>query len=200
MKRALTIGMTLCLAAAASSVGAAPKPTVVIEDPAEDANFLNDQGTGDGSFGNNVTPADVSTVTDILEVSLAQDKKNLTITIETQTVPPATQGVGFRFRANPDDTGIHCLVVEAFYPGATNDLTAAHASVRDTCAGGEAVEVQALGALLIVPRSASPALKKGQTLTAPQVQTFIYSGTTPPAGVSYPVVDTTLVGADYKLK
>jgi hypothetical protein len=200
MKRALFIGITFCLAISSTGAGAAPKATLVIEDPPEDANFLNDQGTGDGSFGNHVTPADASTVTDILEVTLAQDKKNLYVTIGTQTAPPATQGVGFRFRANPDDAGTHCLVLEAFYPGATNDLTAAQAHLRDACAGGDPVEIQALGAMMVVPRSAHEALRKGMTLTAPQVQTFIYSGSASPAGASYPVVDTTLVGADYKLK
>lgn len=197
--KVLGIGIILCVAAASTIATAAPKPKVVIEDPAGDANFLNDQGTGDGSFGDHVTPADASTVTDLLEVSLANDSKKLYITIETETVPPATQGVGFRFRANPDDAGTYCLVVEAFYSGATNDLTAAEAYVRDVCEGGDPVQVEALGAMILIPRSASKAFAKGATLEAPQVQSFIYSGSSQPAGVAGPVVDTTKVGKNYKL-
>ena len=201
MKRTLLTGL-LCAALVVppmGGVGAAPKPKVVIEDPAGDANGLNDQGTGDGSNGDNVTPADASTVTDLLEVSLANDAKNLYVTFLTETAPPATQGVGFRLELNPDGAGgTPCLSVEAFYPGAGNALDAPVAQLRDTCSG-ETTEAEALGPQVVIPRSASKALAKGATLTAPQAQAFIYVGGPPPAGVPYPVTDTTKVGSDYKL-
>lgn len=204
MKRTIAtaamIGMGL-YAALSPLATAAPAPVKVIEDPAGDANGLNDQGTGDGSNGDNVTPADASSVTDILEINIANDKKNVYVTFLTETAPPATQGVGFRLRANPDGPGgTNCLIVEAFYPGAGNALEAAEGFVRDTCAGGETIPVEVLSNQVIIPRKSLPAFKKGATLKAPNAQTFIYVGSSSPAGVAYPVVDTTKAGTDYKLK
>ena len=177
---------------------AAPAPTKVIEDPLSDANFLNDQGMGDGSFGDFVTPADVSSVTDLLSVSLSNDAKNLYIMFETETAAPATQGVGYRLRVNPDGAS-YCLYFEAFYPGATDDLTAAEGHLRDVCSG-ETVEAKVLGNMIVVPRNAHKALGKGAVLKAPQAHGFIWSGSSYPAGIAYPVADTTKVGKDYKLK
>jgi hypothetical protein len=201
MKRSLLIGILCAVVAVPTSGGlaAAPKVKTVIEDPAGDANGLNDQGTGDGSNGDQVTPADASTVTDLLKVTLSNDAKNLYVTFLTETAPPATQGVGFRLRVNPDEAGgSYCLLVEAFYPGAGNALDAAVGQLQDTCTG-ETTEIEVLGAMVVVPRKASEALGKGATLKAPQAHAFIYLGGPPPAGVPYPVTDTTKVGTDYKL-
>lgn len=201
MKRATSILLGTCLLwAAAASVSAAPKVTTVLEDPAEDANALNDQGTGDGSNGDHVTPADASTVTDILSVDVSNDAKNLYVTFETQTAPPATQGTGFRVRFNPDGAaGAHCIVLEAFYQGAGNDLAAPVAQLRDTCAGGDPVPLEVLGPMFVVPRKASKAFAKGAVLKAPQMQSFVYAGSSPPAGAAVIHMDTTKVGKDYKL-
>lgn len=200
MKRPILITLGVILASQPLTLlSAAPKPKVVIEDPAGDANALNDQGTGDGSNGDHVTPADASSVTDLLEVSIANDSKNLYVTFQTETAPPATQGVGFRLRMNPDGAGgTYCLLLETFYPGAGNALDAAVGQLRDTCTG-ETTEVEVLGPMVVVPRSANEALGKGKTLTAIQAHSFIYVGGPPPAGVPYPLVDTSKVGADYKM-
>lgn len=200
MKRTILAGF-LCAAVAvsASVVVAAPKAKKVIKDLAGDANGLNDQGTGDGSMGDNVTPADASTVTDLLGVSIANDKKNLTVTFETEAAPPATQGVGYRLRFNPGGTGgSYCINVEAFYPGAGNALDAAVGQLRDTCTG-KTSEVEVLGSMIVIPRKASKAFRKGATLKAPQAHAFIYAGGPPPAGTTYPVTDTTKIGSNYKL-
>lgn len=204
MKRAswivISLGVIMCMISAATLATAAPAPKELIEDPAGDANALNDQGTGDGSNGDNVTPADASTVTDLLSLSVSNDAKNLYISIETETSPPATQGVGYRVRFNPEGAaGSHCLVFEVFHPGAGNNLTAPEAHLRDTCAGGDPIPVEVLGYQLIVPRKAHEAFGKGKTLAAPQVQSFIYLGSSYPAGVAAPTMDTTKVGSDYKL-
>ena len=204
MKRAswivTSLGVVVCMISAATLATAAPVPKKLIEDPAGDANALNDQGTGDGSNGDNVTPADASTVTDLLSISVSNDAKNLYISIATETTPPATQGVGYRVRFNPDGAaGAHCLVFEAFHPGAGNDLTAPQAHLRDTCAGGDPIPVEVLGYQLIVPRKAHKAFAKGATLAAPQAQRFIYLGSSYPAGVAAPTMDTTKIGTDYKL-
>lgn len=199
MKRALSvvaaIGMLLALSGAPSHAAAAK---TILKDPMADANFANDQGTGDGSNGDVVLPASAGTVSDILGVTVSNDAKNVYITIETQAQPPATTGVGFRVRFN-GDPGSQCLMVEAMYPGANNDLATAQAYLIDDCAGTDAVPVQVLGTQIVVPRSASKAFAKGAKLTTPQAQSFLWVGSTYPAGAAAPTVDTTKVGTDYTL-
>ncbi len=199
MKRFLSIAAAVALAATLAAVPAnAGAAKVIIEDPQGDSNFVNDQGTGDGSFGDR-TEAGVGNVSDLVKVSLSNDAKNLTIQFEAIGIPPATQGLGYRLRVNPDGPGgTHCLLFEAFWPGATNDMTEAKARMRDVCAGGDPVEIKIIGATLMVPRKAHKGLGKGATLKAPQAQSFVYSGTYP-TGVIGPYMDTTKVGADYKL-
>lgn len=200
MKRALTTILTVGIVLSLAAASAAPAPKQVLEDPVGDANALNDQGTGDGSNGDNVTPADASSVTDLTGISITNDAKNVTISLGTEVAPPATQGVGYRVRFNPDGAaGTHCIVVEAFYPGGGNDLEAPEAHLRDTCAGGDPVPVQVLGFQLIVPRKSNKAFAKGATLKAPQAQSFIYVGSSYPAGAAVVTMDTTKVGTDYKL-
>lgn len=182
----------------ASALQAAPAPKVIIEDPLGDANFVNDQGTGDGSFGDQ-TAADAGTVSDLLGIAVSNDAKNLYVDFKTEAAPPATTGIGYRLRVNPDGSGgAYCVLIEVFYPGANNLLTAGQGHVVDTCAGGDPVPVEVLGTHIIVPRDATDAFKKGATLTAPQAQAFLYSGDYPngsPTGTA----DTTLVGTDYKM-
>lgn len=198
MKRAIFIGVLACFGMLAGQVTAAPAAKVVLEDPVGDANGVNDQGTGDGSFGDHATPADVSSVTDLMEVSIGNDAKNVYVTWVTEAGPPATQGVGYRLRVNPDGAGgAYCLHFEAFYPGAGNDLTAAVAHLRDSCTG-ETIEAEAMGAMIVVPRKAHDALGKGAVLAAPQAQGFVYLGSYP-AGVPAVTLDTTTVGDDYKM-
>ena len=200
MKRSLLIAIscTAFVLPVPPGVEAAPKAKAVIEDPAGDANGLNDQGFGDGSNGDHVTPADASTVTDLLKVTLANDAKNLYVNFETENAPPATQGIGYRLRLNPDSSGAYCLHVEAFHPGAGNSLEAPIGQLRDACTG-ETTEIKVIGPMVIVPRKATKALRKGATVKAPQAQAFVYVGGPPPAGAPYPVTDTTKVGKNYKL-
>src|SRR5688500_18941096 len=95
----LVMGVVLALATAATG---APKPS--IEDPVGDANFINDQGTGDGSFGD-FNQADAGTVSDLVSVTFTNDKKNLYVQLQTEAAPPATTGIGYRVRVNPDSAG-----------------------------------------------------------------------------------------------
>ncbi|MGH2731170.1 MAG: hypothetical protein ACRDJI_11270 [Actinomycetota bacterium] len=194
---AAALAMAVAVVATPFPASAGPSQ-VVIEDPMGDSNFINDQGTGDGSFGD-FNQAGVGNVSDLLKVTLSNDKKTLYILFEAQGVPPATQGLGYRFRVNPDGPGgSHCLLFEAFWPGATNNMTEATAHFRDACEGGDPVPIEILGAQLTVPRSVSKGLGKGAILKAPQAQSFVYSGTYP-TGVIGPYMDTTKVGKDYKL-
>ena len=197
MKKALTIVLGLGLLLGVSmNATAGSKPQIT--DPLGDANFVNDQGTGDGSMGDQ-NPADAGTVSDITDVTFSNDAKNLKVLIGTEAAPPATTGIGYRVRTNPDDAGTYCIQIEAYFPGANNAITTPVGYFQDLCGGGERQEIQVLGTQLVIPRKASPALAKGATLTAPQAQAFLYSGNET-TGVTYPVADTTKVGTDYKLK
>jgi hypothetical protein len=203
MKRALSIVVALgaVVAIALSNLALAyPAPKTLLEDPLNDANFLNDQGTGDGSNGDVVTPADASSVTDLLSLGVANDAKNLYVTINTEAAAPGTQGVGYRVRFNPDGAGgAYCVVLEAHYPGASDAIDAAEGILTDSCNGVAATPIQVLGNMLIVPRNLDKAFAKGATLKAPQMQGYFYEGGPAPAGAAYPVSDTTKPGKDYKL-
>jgi hypothetical protein len=198
MKKALSIAAALGLAAMMSvSASAAPKPS--IEDPLGDANFVNDQGSGDGSFGD-FNQADAGTVSDIVAVTFWNDAKNLYVSVETEAAPPAATGIGYRVRVNPDGAGgAYCLAFEVYHPGANNALTAPVGYLRDTCAGGDPVPIKIVGTQWEIPRSANEAFAKGKKLVAPQAQAFLYSGNES-AGSTYPVADTTKVGTDFAFK
>jgi hypothetical protein len=206
MKRSLSMLVLVGLVAgqAVASAAAAPKPKLVLEDPIEDANFLNDQGTGDGSSGDFNQAADASSFADIVSVSFANDKKNLYVFIETQSNAAPAAGEGFRVRANPAAGGVYCLNFEIYFPGAQNTVTAAEGIFRDACGTSEALSVKTEvsihgGFMITVPRAGIETLGKGKVLAAPQAQTFLYSGSSYPAGVTGPVFDTTKAGKDYKL-
>ena len=198
VRRSLAILLMLGLLSLSGGVLQAAETKPHIVDPLGDANFVNDQGTGDGSTGDQ-NAADAGTVSDLLEVTFTNDAKNLYVTIRTEAAPPAATGIGYRVRVNPEGAGgTHCLFFEAFFPGANNDLTAPKAQLRDGCAG-ETTEVETLGTMIVVPRNLHPALGKGKTLSQPQAQAFLYTGTYP-TGVAGPMADTTKVGTDYKLR
>lgn len=199
MKKAasITAALSVALVLVSGSLQAAPKATVVIEDPMADANFLNDQGTGDGSFGDVELPASAGTVSDLLEVQMANDAKNLYVTILTQAAPPAATAIGYRVRTNPDGAaGSYCLLFEAFYPGAQSAIEKPVAHLVDACNGNETTELEVQGTTLIVPRSANEAFGKGGELTAAQAQSFLHFGSYP--AVIGPMADTTTVQGDFK--
>lgn len=201
MKKSLSIAAATAAVSLAlgSLAAAAPAPVKIIEDPVGDSNFINDQGTGDGSTGDQ-TAADAGTVSDLLGVEISNDKKNVYVTFQTEAAPPATTGIGYRLRVNPDGTGgAYCVLVEVYHPGANNVLTGAIGHVVDECAGSEPQPIEVLGTMVTIPRSANEAFAKGATLTAPQAQAFLYSGNET-AGAEAPVADTTKIGKDYKLK
>lgn len=207
MKRTISLVAALSVVAAwtlSPAAGAAPKKLkVVLEDVEEDANFINDQGTGDGSFGD-VEGASASDFADIVEVGFANDKKNLYVHILTQSTGIPASAEGFRVRVNPEAGSVYCLNFEIFFPGAAHpNLTAPLAHLRDLCAGDQVteakVEISPFGGWLItVPRKAHEAFGKGKKLTATQSQTYLWSGDYP-VGVAGPYLDTTVVGDDYKL-
>ena len=197
MKKAFSLVAALGLVMAFGAHAGAANPHIT--DPVGDANFVNDQGSGDGSFGDQ-TAADAGTVSDLLGVTFSNDAKNLKVLIETEAAPPATTGIGYRVRTNPDGAGgSYCIIIEAYHPGANNALAKAVGYVQDVCAGTDREPITVIGTQLVIPRSASKLFAKGSKLTAPQAQAFLYSGNET-AGATYPVADTTKVGTDYAFK
>ena len=197
MKRIVITALSAALVLSATALHAAPKPH--ISDPVGDANFVNDQGQSDGSFGDQ-NAADAGTVSDIVAVTLSSDAKNLIVDFQTEAAPPATTGIGYRVRANTKD-GDRCIVIEAYHPGANNVVTAAVGYAVDTCAGGDPVEIKVLGTQWQIPRSVSKSFAKGQKLTGLQAQAYLYSGDGGySSGAKYPVADTTKVGTDFAFK
>ncbi|MDQ3878128.1 MAG: hypothetical protein M3290_07250, partial [Actinomycetota bacterium] len=133
---ALAVGITSTLAIAPFHASAAPKAKTVVKDVLGDANGVNDQGASDGSFGDQ-NAAGVSTVGDLDHVDLSNDAKNLYVNFATAAPPPATEGIGYRIRFNPTATpGTQCISIEAFFPGAGNDLSDFEAQLTDSCGGG----------------------------------------------------------------
>ncbi|MEA2487495.1 MAG: hypothetical protein QOF16_1149 [Actinomycetota bacterium] len=202
MKRALSIAVAVSALIAATGAfpihASAAKATTVVKDPAGDANGVNDQGASDGSVGDQ-NAAGVSTVGDLDSVSLSNDAKNLYVTFLTEAPPPATEGVGYRVRFNPTATaGTQCINIEAFFPGAGNDLTDFQAQLRDSCGGTTVTTpLKILGEVITVPRKLDKAFAAGAKLTAPQAQSFVCVGSGAAALGTYPVLDTTKVGTDY---
>ena len=195
----MAIALIAGLVAVAAIAHAAPKQVTIVTDPSGDSNFINDQGTGDGSFGDQTAAGGVGNVSDLAKVSISNDAKNVIVTFQGGGVPPASEGLGFRVRFNPTaGPGTQCLLIEAFWPGGGNNLEEAHAHVWDQCNGADPVEVKILGTMLTIPRSSSKLFAPGSVLKAPQAQSFVWSGTYP-TGVAGPYIDTTKVGKDYKL-
>ena len=196
MRRLLTTAAALLIAVAlGAQAGAAPKPQ--IEDPLGDANFLNDQGTGDGSTS--VNQADAGTVSDITAVTIWNNAKTLYLRVDTEAAPPAATGIGYRVRVNPSDAGTYCLEFEVYHPGANNIVTTPVGYLYDRCEGGDPIPLKILGTQWEIPRSAHKAFAKGAKLVAPQAQAFLYSGDGS-QGATYPVADTTVVGTDFAFK
>ncbi|MFN2594500.1 MAG: hypothetical protein ABR579_06400 [Actinomycetota bacterium] len=202
MKRTLCIALTIAAVIGMTAifpvqVSAAASKTVV-KDPAGDANFVNDQGTSDGSVGDQ-NAAGVSTVGDLESVKVSSDAANLYVTFLTAAPPPATEGLGYRLAFNPTATpGTQCIKIEAFFPGAGNDLTDFQAQLSDSCSGAAVTTpVKIVGTTVTVPRKLSKAFAPGAKLASPQAQAFVCVGSGAAALGTYPVVDTTKVGTDY---
>ena len=198
MKRLLILAAALLTAASlAAQATAAPKPQ--IEDPLGDANFVNDQGTGDGSFGD-FNQADAGTVSDITAVTIWNDAKTLYMRVDTEAAPPAATGIGYRVRVNPDGAGgAYCLNFEVYHSGANNLVTTPVGYLYDACEGGDPIPIKIIGTQWEIPRSAHKAFAKGAKLVAPQAQAFLYSGDGS-QGATHPVADTTKVGTDFAFK
>lgn len=214
MRRMFTVALATLVAGALSLPAGAqepPTPTVVpevvnIEDPAGDANYLNDQASGE--VGDNVGPADASTVADILKVWFTHDADVIRAHILTEAPPPATASAYF-YRVQVDPGGEpNCLRFQIATTGPTSPTTAeAVGSIRDLCGGndetfteGVTVTIETLEdgtgiSTVTVPRSTHPALADNLVLGAPTAHSRNYVA----GAATAPQVDTTKAGTDYTI-
>lgn len=115
-KIGLTLGaMSLVMTALPAHAATAVPAVVQIEDPLNDANFLNDQdsagGTPAAGQGDHTLPAcppspapcDGATVSDLLKVWYSNTKDTVSIHILTERPPPAISTIYYRVAASPGE-------------------------------------------------------------------------------------------------
>ncbi|MGH2757124.1 MAG: hypothetical protein ACRDI3_04985 [Actinomycetota bacterium] len=181
-------------------------PDVVqIDDPADDANYLNDQSllTNVPPSEDNSTPADVGGTSDLLKIWYSNDAETISVNIQLQDPPPAAQSAYiYRVFSNPGEgsvtsSSLGCLRFFVFMPSATPPVGGysgeQFAGLLDYCDKGTSYTTDAAeGTLTIsdgpdetaimtvtVPRSYSEKLADGQVLTTPlaSVQNLFGTGT-----------------------
>ena len=207
MKRIVTLLASMALVASGLHIlpaAAAEEPPAVpevanIEDPFGDANTLG---------GDQVTPADGGSVSDIGKVWFSHDDTNFNVHFLTEG-PPGTNTVGLRFAVTLGEGG--CAVLSGYYAG----LTYASDSVgrlADACneldpidgafTFGEGPDGAGL-ATITFPRASSPLFADGSTLTAPFAQSWIFAGGEQLSPSGYrglqQEVDDTKPGTDYAI-
>lgn len=227
MKRSLSLSLAVGLAAALSVPATAqePAPTEVpevanIEDPAGDANFLNDQdnayGTPLAGQGDNAGPADVGSATDLLKVWFTNTEADVSLHFQTEAAPGnLAYDVYYRFGTNPgagsaaENTTRGCLFWIAWVNGTAGAYTGeTEATLTDSCNGGDPVAAplsitegpEATGIVTMTfPRSASPFLADGSSITAPFGVVRVANVGPTPTTATVATIDTTVRGTDYPL-
>lgn len=187
-------------ARAADPVTAVPE-TVQINDPLNDANYLNDQSLVNGVPEQNDQPtaADAGAVSDLLKIWYTSDATTVSVHIQTEKPPPATQSYIYRVYSNPGEgtvtsSTLGCLRFFAFVPGDGGGYAGdQYAGLLDLCNVGtdyakNAVESElqidtlkdGTGVMTITaPRSYSPLLGPGMTLDKPFASVRNLVGTGP---------------------
>ncbi len=192
---------------ATAPVTAAPEvpENLNIVDPAGDGNYLND-GTGFGQGGkDNQTPADASSVGDILGVWFTTTQDTISAHIQTEAPGPATPSYVYRVYFSAADAE-DCLAFQGVAPGVGNDPTAEPVgTLRSEC--GDLPENVAEGEFLqeegpdetgihtiTLPRKAAPAFADNGIVVAPHAEVRHLA-----VAVTYPVIDNTEIGTDYQV-
>lgn len=194
--------------------------TVQIEDPAGDANYLN-EGTAPGAGHNHSTPADTSTLADILRVWFANDADNVFVHIQTEAPPPGAGAVHFSTYTNPGEgpqgsSALGCLrfrvVIPGTAPGGGTYQGEQTVKIHDRCnTGGSFVDApdgearvepgpDGTGIIVVTaPRSASPFFADGGVLTQPSVISSSPVFGSSQIGIITTSTDDTEIGTDYAL-
>ncbi|MFN2595420.1 MAG: hypothetical protein ABR579_11090 [Actinomycetota bacterium] len=186
--------------------------TVQINDPLNDANYLNDQSLVSGVPEENdqSTAADAGSVSDLLKIWYTSDATTVSVHIQTEKPPPATQSYIYRVYSNPGkgsvtSSTLGCLRFFAFIPGDGGGYAGdQYAGLLDLCNVGtdyasNAVEAplqidtlkDGSGVMTItVPRSYSPLLAPGLKLEKPFASVRNLVGTGPEGDGQATTTDT----------
>lgn len=226
-KRSFSILLALALVAGIFSAVPAKAQTPVpaapnIVDPANDANFIN-EGTAPGLGHDNVTPADASTVADLLAVWFSNTTDEVSVHFQTQAAPPASNGITYQAFASPGEGSAGsstqgCLRFLGNIPGSLPgggsyqdqpwirllDRCNVGTSIFDDSVEGEFVIEEGPDGTGITtftfPRSYSTLLATGQTLSTPTARGSSPTvGSHTNVGFATPSTDTTKPGTDYPL-
>ncbi len=215
------VGSPLALPSSAQEEPPTTVPEVVqIDDPLNDANFLNDQGNrgSTGFQGDHATPADGGSVSDLLKVWFTNDAETVSMHIQTEAAGPATTAIMYEVFSNSGgDFPLGCLRWAALIPGVSPTSPWQGPPVIkliDRCndegtnlfangiEGEYKIEELADGTGVLTatfPRSYSPLLADGLSIVAPFAESSLAVGADA-AGVATPVtVDNTINGTDYVL-
>lgn len=205
MKRIITLVASLALVAGGlymvPAVAAEEPPEIPevanIEDPFGDANFLG---------GDQETPKDGGSLTDIGKVWFTHNETHFSAHVQTEGAPSATM-VGVLFEVTAGDAG--CLEFEGFAKGSTYPSDNL-GRIIDGCNGieREVVEftfVPGPGgsgiATITAPRAYSPLFADGGAITAPEASSFVFVGGDQITPTGYRgagrMVDDTKAGTDY---
>jgi len=201
---AVVLGAMSVTPAGAQETAPVVIPEVVqIDDPENDANYLNDQSlfTNVPPTQDNTTPADVGGTSDLMKIWYSHTTETISVNIQLQDPPPASQSAYiYRVYANPGEGSVTsstlgCLRFFAFVPSATPPVGGysgpQYAGLLDYCDKGTNYTADAAeGELVIadgpdetavmtitVPRSYSEKLADAQVLTTPQAQVQNLHGT-----------------------
>jgi hypothetical protein len=176
------------------------EPNIV--DPPGDANYINNNQTGGGSGNNHTTPADASSLADILAVWFTHDAEKISVHVQTEAPQPSS-GAAYIvfFYANADE----CLFAE-FAIAAPSYQSDSYAEVEDSCAGVEPGEGEVIseegpdGTGIITatfPRSYSASFEDGAVIGTPRIEMRNLNGG--PASLRGPTIDNTDPGTDYMI-
>lgn len=208
-KRSFPILLALALVTGTFSVlpakaqGVTIPDVVQIDDPVNDANYLNDQAllTTIPPTQDVVTPADVGGTSDLMKVWYSADAETISVNIQLQAQPPATAASYiYRVFSNPGEGSVTsstlgCLRFFAFVPAGAPPAGGysgpEYAGLLDYCDKGINYTTDAAEGKLTysegpdgtaimtitVPRSYSDKLADGQVLTTPQAQVQNLHGT-----------------------
>lgn len=216
----ISSGLSLAPAGAQEAVAPTVPAEPNIVDPAGDANFINGSTTNPAVGGDHTTPADASSLGDILAGWFSHDASTVSAHIQVEAPPPGGNGSSYNVYAAPGEgsaganaTGClrFWLVLPGTNPGGGTFQGPVTAKLHDRCNTGgniwDAPDVQhSIAALedgtgvvtITAPRELSPLFADGSVLTAPRVLTASPTvGTT--GGAVTPTVDDTLPGTDYTI-
>ena len=230
-KRFWSIALSLALIGGVFSalpVGAqeAPAPVVPatpnIVDPPGDANFLN-SGTAGPLGQDNTTPADASTIGDLLAVWFSHTADSISVHWQTEAVPPGGNGVGYQAFSTPGEgeagsNSVGCLRfalnIPGSNPGGGSYQDTEWVRLVDRCNVGTSIYEHAIDGTHTIhegpdgtgimtatfPRSYSPLLAEGQVLVTPTAAANSpLIGSHSNGAYASPTTDNTKPGTDYVL-